>query len=76
MYLLHGSEAENQQINKEWMARIYHSPKDDMNQPLNYTAAVTMSQLYFLLGDQIANDQRRPSWNPGDFLGTRSGGIK
>ncbi len=47
----------------------YHQPSDDMNLPINWTAATRFAQVNFDLGVEIANSPARVSWNKGDFFG-------
>jgi hypothetical protein len=54
-----------------WLATVYHSPKDDMAQPMDFESAAKIARLYFLMADQIADAARRPTWNPGDIFGAR-----
>jgi hypothetical protein len=55
------------------MSRIYHTPKDDLNRPLDYDAAVIMAQFNLLVGLELAEDEQRPRWNAGDFFGENFG---
>ena len=41
---------------QEWQAKIYHTPKDDLNQALNFNAAVRLSRINFLVGYLTARD--------------------
>ena len=61
------------EIEKAWIKNIYHSPQDDMNQPLDYKAAAKYTRLNFALGYAVANQDVRPTWNPGDFFGNAFG---
>lgn len=56
-------------IHDEWNLKIYHTPKDDMNQPLNFGAAARATRLNFLIGYLAAQAEERPQWNSGDFFG-------
>ena len=58
------------------MAQIYHSPKDDLNQPLDFESAAGLAQLDFLIGYEVAQNNERPRWTPGDFFGEKFGGSK
>jgi len=58
-----------QEIYEQWEAEKYHQPQDDMNQPLNWPAAVKFAQFNFLCGYLIAQAPTRPTWNAGDFFG-------
>lgn len=62
-------------LNLDWRATIYHSPQDDMNQPFDFNAAAKHAQLQFLVGYLTAQADTRPTWNKGDFFGTKFGKI-
>jgi Zn-dependent M28 family amino/carboxypeptidase len=51
-------------IGREWLKTIYHSPKDERDQQIDYESGVVHA---------IANATERPRWNPGDFFGKRFG---
>ena len=65
---------DGRKISLDWEAKIYHTPKDDMNQPLNFKAAARSTRLNFLVGYLTAQADERPEWNPGDFFGKTFGG--
>jgi hypothetical protein len=52
-----------------WIGTRYHSPIDDMDQPLDLEAAIQFLQLNFLVGYEVAQDATRPAWKRGDFFG-------
>jgi Zn-dependent M28 family amino/carboxypeptidase len=52
----------------EWERTRYHTPKDDMQQPLNFDAATKLTRVDFALGYVLAQQDQRPSWNHGDFF--------
>ena len=58
---------------EEWVAKRYHSPSDDMNQPMNLDASVQFMQMDFLVGYDVAQNPQRPKWRPGDFFGETFG---
>lgn len=58
---------------QKWRAETYHKPQDDLNGLFDFDAGVKYVQLNFLIGYQIANDPQRPTWNQGDFFGSRFG---
>ncbi len=64
---------DREKLMRDWIARVYHTPRDDTNQPLDFDALVTHAQMNFLIGYQVAQEPGRPRWNPGDFLGRRFG---
>jgi Zn-dependent M28 family amino/carboxypeptidase len=53
---------------KEWLATRYHTPQDDLGQPMDLEAGARQAQLGFLLGLEIANADERPQWKEGDFF--------
>jgi hypothetical protein len=38
---------------------------------MDFESAATIARLYLLIAHGVAQDPRRPSWNPGDFFGAR-----
>lgn len=64
---------DGKQIAVTWMKTIYHTPQDDMNQPLNFNAARLCTQVILAVGYEIAEAPGRPSWNKGDMFGERFG---
>jgi hypothetical protein len=78
VFISEGNEAKDinfnaKKFNDDWTATRYHSPSDDMNQPFDFDAAVEFMQVDFLVGYDIAQDPRRPTWKPGDFFGETFG---
>jgi hypothetical protein len=59
---------DGKQIAVTWIKTIYHTPQDDMNQPLNFNAARRCTQVILAVGYEIAEAPGRPSWNKGDML--------
>ena len=58
---------------KQWLVTVYHSPKDDLTQPIQYATGVRFARFLFRLGYGIAIDPQRPQWNKNDFFGTKFG---
>jgi hypothetical protein len=58
---------------EEWERTIYHSPKDDMSQPLDFTVGAMVAKFDYLVGDEVANAAGRPQWRAGDFFGEMFG---
>ncbi|HEX8170875.1 MAG TPA: M28 family metallopeptidase [Thermoanaerobaculia bacterium] len=58
---------------EEWLATRYHSPSDDLQQPIDYEAALPLTEFEYRLGLAIANRTERPRWKPGDFFGITYG---
>ncbi|GAB3247124.1 M20/M25/M40 family metallo-hydrolase [Larkinella harenae] len=78
IYVKSGTDSGNPQIdglklNLDWRATIYHSPQDEIDQPFDFNAAAKHAQIQFLIGYLTAQNPQRPTWNPGDFFGTKFG---
>jgi uncharacterized protein (TIGR02246 family) len=61
---------------REWGQTRYHTPQDDLGQPMDLNAGARHAQLNFLAGLEIANADERPAWKPGDFFGRMFGGSR
>lgn len=57
----------------EFLSTHYHKPSDDMNQPFNWEAAKTFTQVNAEIGLTLATQAQRPQWNEGDFFGNTFG---
>ena len=74
VFISEGEEAKDPNVNakkfnEDWIATRYHSPSDDMSQPLDFDASIQFMQIDFLVGYDVAQDRDRPKWKPGDFFG-------
>jgi Zn-dependent M28 family amino/carboxypeptidase len=57
----------------EWGRTRYHTPQDDLGQPMDLEAGSRHAQLNFLVGLDVANSEEPPTWKPGDFFGKTFG---
>jgi hypothetical protein len=55
-------------VSLAWEKTRYHTPKDDMQQPLRFDAAAKLTRVDFAVGYVIAQQDQKPAWNPGDFF--------
>ncbi len=55
-------------LSDEWMQTRYHTPRDDMSQPLDFNAAARYTRVAFVTGYLAAQTARRPTWNRGEFF--------
>jgi hypothetical protein len=55
-------------IAQRWTAERYHAPSDDLNQPIDLTAAEAYVQVVRKLALRIADRENRPAWNPASFF--------
>jgi Zn-dependent M28 family amino/carboxypeptidase len=51
---------------EEWEATHYHQPTDELREDWDLSGAVEDVQLYFWLGERIADSDELPRWNRGD----------
>jgi len=58
---------------KKWLVTRYHTPLDNMEQPIDFDSAAKGAVMNFLVGYQVAQHQAAPTWNKGDFFGTTFG---
>lgn len=63
---------DGKKITIDWMTTHYHTPQDDMNQPLNFNAARNCTQIILAVGYEVAQSTTRPAWNLGDIFGPHS----
>jgi Zn-dependent M28 family amino/carboxypeptidase len=47
----------------------YHQHSDETSLPINYQAAASFAEVNLMIGLEIANGDKRPSWNKDDFFG-------
>ena len=53
---------------KRWVAERYHSPMDNLTQPLDLTAAAKYIRIFMQLAEAVADRPARPQWNPDSFF--------
>ena len=58
---------------KKWLVTRYHTPLDNIDQPIDFDSMAKGSVMNFLVGYQIAQQPKVPEWNKGDFFGTTFG---
>jgi hypothetical protein len=56
-----------------WLKEIYHTPKDDLGQRIDYDTLARLARLNWLVGREVADAPLRPRWNAGDFFGKTFG---
>jgi Zn-dependent M28 family amino/carboxypeptidase len=53
---------------RRWTAERYHAPSDDLNQPIDLSAAGKFVEVLRTLAVRIANRLDRPKWNENSFF--------
>lgn len=57
-----------QQIFKDWLTKRYHAPSDDLDQPVDLSAAAKYEEVIRGLLLRVADADKRPQWNPNSFF--------
>ncbi|HEY6968438.1 MAG TPA: M28 family metallopeptidase [Candidatus Angelobacter sp.] len=57
-----------QQIFKDWLTQRYHAPSDDLNQPVDLSAAAKYEEIVRTLTLRVANQEGRPQWKQDSFF--------
>ncbi len=57
-----------QKIFKDWLTQRYHAPSDDLNQPVDLSAAALYEEVVRGLMVSVAQDPRRPRWKQDSFF--------
>jgi len=63
---------------EDYNARHYHQPSDEFREDWDFTGLENIARFGFLIGTSAANQERLPTWRPGDeFLPARiKSGVK
>ena len=57
-----------EKLARDWLRERYHAPSDDLNQPVDKSAAARFNRLMLDLGMRVASANGRPSWNADSFF--------
>ncbi|TNE61841.1 MAG: M20/M25/M40 family metallo-hydrolase [Alphaproteobacteria bacterium] len=57
------------EIFMHFLHNTYHSPADQMDQEIDFNAGAKFAYVNWLIASAIANGDKRPTWNDGDFFG-------
>ncbi|MEZ5366875.1 MAG: M28 family metallopeptidase [Bryobacterales bacterium] len=70
LFLGFGYEADSpeEKVFDEWFHTRYHSPSDDLEQPVDKEAAAKFNELMLTLTRELANDEARPQWREDSFF--------
>jgi hypothetical protein len=53
---------------KDWLTNRYHAPSDDINQPVDLSAAAGYEEIMRGLLIEVATNPNRPQWKPDSFF--------
>ena len=60
-------------VQKKWLVTSYHTPLENIDQPIAFDSMAKGAVLNFLIGYQVAQHDSTPEWHKGDFFGTTFG---
>jgi hypothetical protein len=72
-FLKDGAALGGQALWEQWLGERYRRPDDDMSQTLDFGAGEQLAKMNFLVSYLVAQDDKAPGWNPGDFFGGKLG---
>jgi hypothetical protein len=55
-----------QKMFEEYNSKHYHQPSDEFHEDWDFTALQQAAEYGFLLGQDVANQEKLPDWRPGD----------
>ena len=55
----------------EHLQTHYHQPSDDLSRPIDWDSALRFARANVRIGFAVAEDEKRPTWNEGDFFGDK-----
>ena len=73
LFLVGRSGSEDDDARRTWRRTTYHSPQDDLSQPMDFETLAQFARVNWLVGWIVAQQSARPAWNPDDFFGERFG---
>jgi hypothetical protein len=53
---------------KQWLTERYHAPSDDLNQPVELSAAGKFEDVLSDIAITVANQDARPQWKQDSFF--------
>jgi len=67
------SKVDGLAVIRKWLVTRYHTPLDNMEQPMDFNSAAKGAVMNFLIGYDVAQRSSIPDWNKGDFFGITFG---
>jgi Zn-dependent M28 family amino/carboxypeptidase len=61
-------DSSEQSLFKEWRTKRYHAPSDDLNQPVELSAAARYEEIVRALMVGLANNSQPPRWKKESFF--------
>ena len=73
VFLITGFQNGGEKQFRNFLANCYHKPCDDLSQPIDYAAGAKFAAINYQIARELADMPNRPTWNKGDFFGTKFG---
>jgi Zn-dependent M28 family amino/carboxypeptidase len=73
VFLMTGFQNGGEAQFKDFLAKRYHRPGDDLSQPIDYLAGAKFARLNYEITRELTDTVARPMWNAGDFFGEKYG---
>ena len=61
------------EVTAKWIHSRYHTPLDNMDQPIDYEQGLKAAGMIFRMGYDVAQQDEVPTWNKSDFFGAKFG---
>ena len=55
-------------LQKKWLTERYHAPSDDLNQPVDFSAAGKFEDVVMALALKVADAPQAPQWKADSFF--------
>jgi len=68
MSVSYAKDSPEQKIFKEWLTKRYHAPSDDLDQPVDLSAAAKYEEIIRAMMVRVANGDQRPQWKQDSFF--------
>ncbi|WP_286233648.1 M28 family metallopeptidase [Thalassotalea sediminis] len=74
VFLMTGFKSKDPEIDggemfRDFLKNHYHQHSDQIDLPIRWDAAASFAEVNMMIGLEIANGDKRPTWNQGDFFG-------
>lgn len=66
---------ESERIYRRWYREGYHTPADDLNQRIDWTAAAKFNAFFYGLVERVSDAERAPVWKDGSPLRAATGSL-
>lgn len=63
------------EIFADYMRDVHHTPKDSVDQAIDWNAAATEARFVFFLGEQVANETKRPAFKANGLFHTAAASV-